>query len=380
MRFPIKTTFLVALLTTCGAAYLLSRNTLEQMVGQMIMTGFHGDGEKTLPDDFAAVSEQVRRGQIGGVILFDVETSGNIKNLKQVRKMIKRLSSLAPNKLLIAIDQEGGHVQRLKSEHGFVSTPGARVLSQGMPADTYSVAYDMGMRLADLGINVNFAPVLDVDVDPKSPAIGAHGRSFSDNPDTVYIYANAFASGLSDAGVSYSFKHFPGHGSAGTDSHLGLTDVTKTYQEYELDPWRKVVSDMPNGGTVMVAHIVNRNIDDVPASLSQKHIQILRDMGFDGVIFSDDMDMGAISKEYGLENAVKMAINAGNDILIFGNNLLFDKNRGRDINAMIVDMVRRGEISESRIRESYGRIMRLKRNIGHRKAKRKNYDNQGTGI
>ncbi len=369
MRMSVPVTFISALLTISVAAYFLSRNTLEQMVGQMIMTGFHGNGADIFPKDFEAISDQVRRGQIGGVILFDVETSGNIQNLKQVRKMTKKLASLAPNKLLIAVDQEGGHVQRLKPAHGFIAYPSAAGLADGTPADTYSVAYDMGVGLADLGINVNFAPVLDVNVNPESPAIGAHGRSFSDNPDIVFAYADAFAHGLSDAGLAYSFKHFPGHGSAGTDSHLGLTDVTETYQEYELEPWQKSVSNMHPNGTVMVAHIINRNIDDVPASLSAKHIQMLRDMGFDGVIFSDDMDMGAISGEYGLENAVKMAINAGNDILIFGNNLIFSRTRGRDINAMITDMVRRGEIPESRIRESYRRIMRLKRDMGHRKPK-----------
>ena len=114
---------------------------------------------------------------------------------------------------------------------------------------------------------------------------------------------------------------------------------------------------------VMVAHVVNNNFDTLPASISYKTIQKVRDMGFDGVIISDDMDMGAIANEYGTEKAVEMAINAGNDILVFGNNLTFDKNRGADVNKMIVKMVRDGKISKSRIKESYKRIKKLKESI-----------------
>ncbi len=351
--------------------YISREPNLEHMVGQMIMTGFHGNGTNLTDPDFAAISDQVRSGLVGGVILFDIDVSktkndimsSNIQNLSQVQEMTQHLMSLADEKLLIAIDQEGGYVQRLKTKHGFQSVPSASELAQTTPENTYSVAYSMGVRLKDLGINVNFAPLLDVNVNPISPAIGAHGRSFSDDPDTVIKYAGAFANGLDDAGIAYSFKHFPGHGSAGSDSHLGLTDVTATYQDYELKPWQELLSHTSPRAMVMVAHIVNRNVDDVPASLSKKHIQMLRDMGFEGVVVSDDMDMGAIRNEYGLRTAVKMAINAGNDILIFGNNIDFDCNRGRDINAMIVEMVRDGEIPMQRIRESYRRIIRMKKSM-----------------
>ena len=152
----------------------------------------------------------------------------------------------------------------------------------------------------------------------------------------------------------------PGHGSAGNDTHAGITDITKTYQDYELKPWQDLLKNASPYTMVMVAHVVNNNFDTVPASLSKKTIDMVRDMGFDGVIVSDDMDMGAIANEYGTETAVEMAINAGNDILIFGNNLTFDKNRGADINKMIAKMVKDGRIKKSRIRESYSRIKKLK--------------------
>lgn len=373
--------FLVFVIAGGVSACGFSAPSLEEMVGQMIMTGFHGDGTDETDENFIAITEQIKSGQIGGVILFDIDLSGlmargmtvaqakkqifssNIKNTDQVKKLNENLQSIAHTKLLIAIDQEGGNVQRLKPEHGFTSTPSAKKLGNGDTQKTYEIAYNLGMRLGDLGFNVDFAPLLDVDVNPKSPAIGAKDRSFSGDPKIVTEHGGAFARGLEEAKIAYSFKHFPGHGSAGTDTHAGITDITKTYQDYELTPWQDLLKNASHYTMVMVAHVVNNNFDTVPASLSKKTIDMVRDMGFDGVIVSDDMDMGAIATEYGTETAVEMAINAGNDILVFGNNLTFDKNRGADINKMIVKMVKDGKIKKSRIRESYRRIKKLKERL-----------------
>ena len=372
---------IIAIVFGGALAYHTANPSLEKMVGQMIMTGFHGDGMGANPEEFAAIEEQIKSGKIGGVILFDVDISGltasgmpiaeakkhifssNIKDTAQVKKLNAHLQSIAPTKLLIAIDQEGGNVQRLKREHGFAPTISAKEMGRQNPQKTFEIAYDLGTRLGDLGFNVDFAPLLDVDVNPKSPAIGAKDRSFSPDPKTVTEHGAAFARGLNDAKIAHSFKHFPGHGSAGNDTHAGITDITNTFQEYELSPWRDLLKNASPTTMVMVAHVINNNFDTLPASLSQKTIQHVRDMGFDGVIISDDMDMGAIANEYGTEAAIEMAINAGNDILIFGNNLTFDKNRGRDVNAMIVKMVRDGKIKKSRIHESYKRIIKLKENI-----------------
>lgn len=371
----------IALFVGSVSVYYCSTPSLETMVGQMIMTGFHGDGLDETNEDFITIKNQIKSGQIGGVILFDVDISGltatgmdmatakkqifssNIKNMDQVKNLNTQLQSIAPKKLLIAIDQEGGNVQRLKPEHGFASIPSAKQMGMGDVTSTYKIAYDLGTRLSDLGFNVDFAPLLDVDVNPKSPAIGAKDRSFSDNPDVVTMHGAAFARGLSDTKIAYSFKHFPGHGSATNDSHNGITDITKTYQDYELKPWQDLLKESSPYTMVMVAHVINNNFDTLPASLSKKTIDMVRDMGFDGVVVSDDMDMGAIANQYGTETAIEMAINAGNDILVFGNNLTFNKNRGSDVNKMIVNMVRTGKIKKSRIRESYRRIMKLKENI-----------------
>lgn len=370
---------LVAILAVGGSAYWFSEQRLNKMVGQMIMTGFHGDGTGENAESFAAIEEQIKRGYVGGVILFDVDVSGlvaqgmtipeakkhifssNIKNMDQVKQLTSHLQSIAPTPLLIAIDQEGGKIQRLKPEHGFAPIASAKELARGDARTTYDVAYDLGTRLSDIGINVDFAPLLDVDVNPKSPAIGALERSFSPNPDVVTEHGNAFANGLNDANVISSFKHFPGHGSATGDTHAGLTDITNTYQDYELQPWKSLLKNASPSATVMVAHVVNNNFDTLPASLSYKTIQMIRDMGFKGVIVSDDMDMGAIVNQYGREKAIEMAVNAGNDILVFGNNLTFDKNRGKEVHNTIVKMVHQGKIKRSRIRESYNRIKTMKK-------------------
>lgn len=376
-RFLITLVFIAMFV----GVYHFSSPSIEVMAGQMIMTGFHGDGTNLNDENFNAIQEQIIRGQIGGVILFDVDISGllatgmdmteakkqifssNIKNPEQIKKLTQQLQSIAPKKLFIAIDQEGGEIQRLKPEHGFAPIPSHKDLAMGDVKATYETAYDLGQRLSKLGINVDFAPLLDVDVNPESPAIGAKNRSFSPDPEIVTEFANAFANGLKDAKIIYSYKHFPGHGSAGTDTHAGLTDITTTYQNYELIPWQKSLKKSSPFATVMVAHVINNNFDTLPASLSKKTIQMVRDMGFNGVIISDDMDMGAIANKYGMETAIEMAINAGNDILVFGNNLTFDKNRGRDVNETIVKLVKNGKIKKSRIKESYRRIMKLKAKV-----------------
>lgn len=369
----------VILLGAGTAAYFASRPSLDKMVGQMIMTGFHGDGTDENATDFVAIEQQIANGHVGGVILFDVDISGlvaqgmtipeakkhifssNIKNMDQVKDLTTHLQSLAPTPLFIAVDQEGGNIQRLKPEHGFAPIPSAKELGNGTPENTYNIAYDLGMRLGALGINVDFAPVIDVDVNPESPAIGALERSASADPHVVTEFGGAFANGLNDAGVASGFKHFPGHGSAAGNSHDGYTDVTTTYQDYELQPYKELIGRTSPCAMVMVAHVVNLNIDTVPASLSHKTIQMLRDMGFNGVVVSDDLDMGAVVNQYTREQAIEMAINAGNDLLVYGNNLDFNPNKGEEVHATIMKLVKEGKIKKSQIRKSYRRIMRAKK-------------------
>lgn len=295
----------------------------------------------------------------------------NIIDVDQVAKLNKFLSNAAVKnghpKLFVSIDQEGGRVSRLLPEHGFNHVvPSAADIAKTMHGDSVRTMYsELGNGLSKLGFNINFAPDVDVNVNPNSPAIGAMGRSFSLHPSVVTTYGRAAANGLTDAGVLYSYKHFPGHGSATNDTHDGVVDITKTWTASELIPYKELVyTDMP--GMVMVAHVRNDNLDpEFPASLSYKIITgLLRNqIGFDGVVTSDDLQMGAIYETYGLRETLRYAILAGNDVMLLGNNLMYTQNLGRVAHAEIMDMVNRGEVPKSRIKQSYDRIFRLKNKL-----------------
>jgi len=357
---------------------------LDNMVGQMILVGFRG----TSPDDTEVkeLAKEISRGKIGGVILFSVDVekarqagfkgpeirkqtkSRNIIYVDQVYELNKFLSEAALKNgrppLFISIDQEGGIIVRLDAGHGFdFAVPSAKEIARTKTAEQAEELYSMlGQRLRALGFNLNFAPTIDVDINPESPAIGALGRSFSDDPDTVVRYGRAAAQGLENSGILYSLKHFPGHGSAAMDTHDGMTDITRTWRPEELVPYGELAyTDMP--GMVMVAHVMNTDIDpDHPSSLSAKTIGgILRNqIGFDGVVISDDLQMDAIHEHYGLRETLKLAIDAGNDIMLLGNNQSYTRNIGRKAHDEIVDMVHKGEIKRSRIKESFDRIIKLK--------------------
>ena len=369
---------LPALLLLLAAAPLVSCRseaeslTLEQAVGQMLLIGFRG---LELESEVRALLREV---QPGGVVLFDYDgpSSGelprNIESPAQLRALTTQLQEFAEIPLLIAIDAEGGYVNRLKEKYGFtVLVPTAQTLGAGTVAETASVAAALAAELAAAGINWDLAPVVDVNIDPESPAIGRWERSFSDNPSVVAAHAEAFLAALQDGEVAPTLKHFPGHGSASGDTHLGVTDVTETYQrEAELAPYRALI-DAGYDGAVMTAHIVNRQLDASgrPATLSRPIMtDLLRgELGFDGVIVSDDMQMGAIVEQYSLTQAAIEAIRAGVDIIVLANQAgdyaLANVYRVRDA---ILNAVASGEIPKDQIYKSATRILSLKRAYGVR--------------
>ncbi|WP_235896719.1 glycoside hydrolase family 3 protein [Oceanidesulfovibrio marinus] len=350
-----------------GTAMQADEPTLEAMLGQMVMVGFRG----LMADPESAIGQDIRAGRVGGVILFDYDVAlksrtRNIDNPAQVLALTRGLQAMTPDTLLVAVDQEGGRVMRLKPRYGFPDSPSAELLGEaGDPEATRGVASAMGQTLATAGFNLDFAPVVDVNVNPANPVIGGLGRSFSGDSEVVAQQAGAFVQGLHEHGVLSCLKHFPGHGSSTGDTHVGLTDVTRTWTEAELIPYRRLIAaglvDM-----IMTAHIVNRKLDArLPASLSEKVITgLLRgELGFDGVVVSDDLQMGAIAKEYSPEKAAVLAIHAGADIVLFGNNLNYDPGVARRVVAHLVKEVRAGRIDAQRIRRSYERIRRLKDSI-----------------
>ena len=300
-------------------------------------------------------------------MLFDYLVGGvprNISSPPQLKALVGELLTAEP-RLIVAVDEEGGLVARLDDSHGFPATVSEQYLGTiNDPNVTYSHAAQMGATLASMGINLNFAPVVDVNVNPNNPIIGSLGRSFSADADIVTSMAEAFIHGMHDNGVLCTLKHFPGHGSSTTDSHLGFVNVTDTWSAVELEPFRDIIAD-GLADAVMTAHIFNAHLDpDYPATLSYKTITgILREqLGWDGVVISDAMEMRAITDLYGFEQAIVLAVGAGVDILQYGNDGDDPTLVGRVVET-IRQHVESGAIPESRIDQSYLRVQDLKKRL-----------------
>ena len=349
--------------------------TLEENIGMMLLVGFRGtelDYNKNIE-----IISALRDYHVGSVILFDYDvptgTRGrNIKDAEQLRMLCKQLRSFATvDNLLIGIDQEGGYVSRLSTKYGFPKIPSAqKCATKG--EDTVRLYADLtGQMLKEIGINLDFAPVADVNVNPRCPVIGGIERSFSNDPAVVRRCCLIWANELLNHNVISCFKHFPGHGSATGDTHKGLVDVTDTWQRCELEPYRMTkensyythgdpVLEYTIPGMVMTAHVVNRKLDPsgLPASLSPKITSYLRDtLGYDGIIVTDDLAMGAIVQQYSFEKAVRMAVLAGADLLCLSNNGgTYDVNMVPRAVKVIKQMVADGEVTEERIRQSADRV------------------------
>ena len=334
-------------------------DSLDIKIGQMILIGVPG----TSADP--TVLKEIREGKAGSIIFFEKNIAAK-NSYEQLKRMAWTYQSAAPIPLFVSIDQEGGRVNRLKEKYGFPKSLSASAMGQSLDSVRY-YGLSTAATLAGLGINVNFAPVVDLASNPDNPVIAKVERSFSSNADTVALYAGEFIKTHRQTGVITSLKHFPGHGSSEDDTHLGMADVTRTWSEEELIPYRKII----DGGyvnAIMTAHIVNKRLDrkGLPGTLSSSIIDSLlrNQLHFNGVVFSDDMQMHAITKHYGLEEAIKLAVNAGVDILTFSNNIQGSEERTVDkVHSIIKKFVKDGTIPKERIDESFRRIMLLKRRL-----------------
>lgn len=366
-----------ALVASCGGSDRPASEslTLDQKVGQIVMMGLDG----TTPDD-PGVSQaiaQIRAGQLGGVILYRY----NVTSPSQVRALNSALAQANPLELplLIALDQEGGLVQRLRASNGFTDTPSHEVVAATQtPVQARSTYNAMASMVAQAGFNFNFGPVVDLRgdwLDPQkravSPVIGQLQRSFSDDPARVVLYATQFIQAHREAGVLTSLKHYPGHGLATGDTHLGLVDVTTTAQSVEQWPFQQLVS-AGLADSVMTAHLVNRNVDpDWPVTLSERFIgpQLRVRDGFQGVVVTDDLHMGAIQLEHSPREAVVRAILAGNDLLVFSNNPAAASavpgfkpryDMGTQVAGLVREAIERGELTPAQIDVAWQRLSRLR--------------------
>lgn len=364
------------------AKEIVSNMTLEEKLGQMIMPDFRmwqEEGTKE-PSDLTEINSEVAeiidKYDLGGVILF----AENVKEISQTTTLIHDLQEVAINDkdgnlpLLITLDQEGGIVTRLGEG---TNLPGNMALgATRSEKSSYDAGYLIGRELNALGVNVNFAPVLDTNNNPENPVIGV--RSISSNPELVGKLGKNIAKGIQDQGVAATAKHFPGHGDTSTDSHYGLPMVNKSIEELretELKPFKIAIE---NGiDMIMTAHIQFPQIEKdtfiskkdgsqivIPATLSDDIITgILREeMGYDGVVITDAMNMKAISDHFGELESTKMAINAGIDIILMPTIL----RNNEDVKKLdyivngILDSIKSGEIKEEEITDSVERIVKLK--------------------
>jgi len=276
--------------------------------GQLLFVGFEGT---ELPDDLAA---DVARGRIGGAILF----ARNVRDPEQVRGLVAALHRAAPEDrpLTVGIDQEGGRVQRLRAP--WTEWPPMRRLGErGSLEDSRAVGRGLGRELADLGIDLDFTPCVDVDTNPENPVIG--DRSFARSPETVAAHAVALLEGLQGEGVAGCAKHFPGHGDTHLDSHLALPRVDhdlERLRRVELPPFRALAE--AGAASMMTAHVIVSCLDrELPATLAPEALRLLREeVGYDGLVFGDDFEMAAVADHYGPAEATRLALAAGCDALL----------------------------------------------------------------
>ncbi len=359
--------FTILLVPAQGDLNRKDNDQLSQLIGQMLMVGFRG----LEVDEDSPIIQDIQKGRVGGVIIFDYDLAlkspiRNVQSPEQLKRLIKDLQGATEDTLLVAVDQEGGKVVRLKERYGFPPSQSQAWLGdQNDRALTAEYALRTASTLFEMGINVNLAPVVDLNVNPDNPVIGKLERSFSSDPDIVAQHSRQVIKGHRQKQVLTALKHFPGHGSSTRDSHQGFTDVTDTWSRIELEPY-EMLFEYPAVDMVMTAHVFNARLDpEWPATLSLRVLNDLlrQELGYEGVIISDDMQMGAIREEYGLETAIERAILAGVDILIFGNNLVYEQDIAQKAKEIILGLIRQGRIAESNIQESWDRIDRLKQNL-----------------
>ena len=320
-------------------------------VGQLMMIGIHG---KSLNDDAKFMLNEYR---VGGIILFDrnMESKDQVKTLITDINKAGKSAGLTP--LFLGIDQEGGAVARMDDK--LIKVPPAEEVGQEPVEQAAALAKEVGTELKELGFNINFAPVADLGL--------TYGRSYSTNPDEVVRYASAVGKSYDEAGLWYSYKHFPGIGKTDVDLHAD-TSIVPVSKETLLSEDTKVFVDLikqskPNTYTIMVSHAMYPQIDpDHPSSLSKAIITdwLRKDMGYNGVVVTDDMDMGALAKHYTFGDMAVQSILAGSDILL----VCHEYEHMQEAYNGLMKAVKDGRISKERLDESVKRILLMKMSRG----------------
>jgi beta-N-acetylhexosaminidase len=336
--------------------------SLREKIGQMIMIGFQG----TELHDNSYLMRDITVNQVGGVVFFNQLREDRLLAdvpagfREKLRTRITALKDAAKTSLFVAIDQEGGTVSRLKEEYGFPPTISAQALGlKNNPDLTYSYAKSSAVMLRQLGINLNLAPVVDLNRNPDNPVIGQMERSYSADPEIVVRHALRFIEAHREQGILCVLKHFPGHGSSTDDSHHDAVDVSSTWSPQELLPFQRLIN-AGHADAIMTAHIYNSRIDEKkPATLSAKFIDgLLRgDLNFSGLVITDDLLMNGLKKTHSFDSTIIDAVNAGADILLFVDSR---QNVVPDVIRVIEQGVRTNKIDIKRIEKAFSRIIKTK--------------------
>ncbi len=335
--------------------------TLEEKVGQLMLTNFDGSTVN------ADATRLIRELKIGGIIYF--ERYNALSSPEQVRELSANLQGLAkgnsaPIPLMITLDQEGGLVARLRD--GFTAFPGNRALAiAGDPTLAEASARVMGEELRSVGVNLNLAPVVDIDSNPENPVIGM--RSFGPTPEIVSRFAREALKGFRSAGMLTTLKHFPGHGDTSKDSHVDLPVLAKSKEHIKTFEVRPFADLAAHTDAVMTAHLMVPAIDEANCStLSASCLKLLReDVGFDGAVITDCLTMkGVLKNADSMQNAALRAMQAGCDLLLFGH---VNVGEVRAMHTFLMQSVQKGHLLESRIDQSIERIFRLKGRIASNK-------------
>ena len=356
---------LIAVSVICVAAigWLATRPyvpTLEDKIGQMLMIGFLG----TKPEGKWArrVAQQIADREIGGVVFL----GHNFKSREGVTGLTKLFGSAIYNPPpFIALDMEGGFVQRLGGKLGYEKIPPAQTIAETMsPQEAEKQFAKLAAMTADAGFNVNLGPVVDLLVTPDNPVVAKWKRSYGTGPQIVFVYAQQFIAAQRAQGIMTVLKHFPGHGSSLSDSHEGFVDISGTWDKKELVPFQRLI-ESGDAEAIMPGHLILHAGSTVPVSLSKPDITgLLRDkLKFKGLVISDDMQMSAIRKNFSYEQALIKAINAGVDILMISNTAEPDLELPAKTISIIKKAVQDNRITKSRIDTAYNRILAAKKKL-----------------
>ena len=337
---------------------------LDQLIGQLIIAGFRSDRVS----DTTNICKYIKNYNLSGVILYDedLEKIGpgtrNIKSPEQVKELTDNLQSVSEAPLFISIDQEGGHVNRLKNSYGFREFPSWKHIgSLDNILITREFSNSISSALSRTGVNLNFAPVLDLDYGDKT-YIGKLERAFHGDPKKVIEHSKIFIETLRENNIISCGKHYPGQGSAFGDTHQGLIDISACWSVADLLPYIELI-ESTHLDMVMVSHVFNDKFDaELPASLSHETItnSLRNNLNFKGVVICDDPSMRAISDNYELEDMFSLMINAGVDLLCLGNNLEYDPDYiPKAVNA-IKSSIEKNNISIEKLHQAIERVNTLK--------------------